>query len=111
MMKAKEPDVPGLYVFTSKNRKYGARAMLRKDLLEKFAREQESSLFILPSSVDEVLLVREEDGKAEILKQIVHDINNDPNIIRAEDVLSYSVYHYDWKSGENSIAGEGGLHG
>ena len=39
MMKAKRPDAPGLYVFTSKNRKYGARAMLWKDLLERFARE------------------------------------------------------------------------
>lgn len=94
-----------LFVFSARNRMYGARAMLRKDMLKAFAEEQESSLFILPSSVHEVLLLRDEKGiEAEWLKGMVCTINVDANVISKEDVLSDSIYYYDRERNELRIA-------
>lgn len=94
-----------LFVFSSRNRMYGARAMLRKDMLKAFAEEQRSNLFILPSSVHETLLLRDEKGiEAEYLKGMVCTINVNANVIAKEDVLSDSIYYYDREKNELKIA-------
>lgn len=99
-----------VYVFSTKNRIQGARAMLRLDILKTFADEKGCNLFILPSSVHEVLLICDEKGIcAAGLKEIVMSINGDSEIIEAEEVLSDSVYYYDRGKGEVSIAVISGL--
>jgi len=42
-----------LYVLSNKERVYGARGILRTDLLEAFAMGADSNLYILPSSIHE----------------------------------------------------------
>ena len=49
---AQEAEEMGLYVVFNRNRSYGARAILRKDLLREFARERGGSFYILPCSRD-----------------------------------------------------------
>lgn len=99
-----------LYIFSTKNRIRGARAMLRADMLKTFADEKGCNLFILPSSVHEVLLICDEKGIClEGLKAIVRDVNRNSDVIEAEEVLSDSVYYYDRGKGEIRIAGEGEL--
>ncbi len=99
-----------VYIFSTKNRIRGARAMLRADMLKTFADEKGCNLFILPSSVHEVLLICDEKGIClEGLKAIVRDINRNSDVIEAEEVLSDSVYYYDRGKGEIRIAGEGDL--
>lgn len=99
-----------MYIFSTKNRIHGARAMLRVDMLKKFADEKRCNLFILPSSVHEVLLICDEKGICvEGLKAIVRDINRNSDVIEEEEVLSDSVYYYDRGKGEIRIAGEGDL--
>lgn len=96
---------PDLYALTTENRMYGARAMFRKDMLKEVAAKKGSNLFILPSSIHEVLLLPESDGyHAEGLAAMVSTINHDPDIVRSEDVLTDSVYYYDRESGEVRIA-------
>lgn len=96
-----------MYIFSTKNRIQGARAMLRVDMLKIFADEKGCNLFILPSSVHEVLLICEEkDMCVAGLKEIVSSVNGDPDVIAAEEVLSDSVYYYDRGKGEIRIAGE-----
>ena len=59
----------------------------------------EYDLYILPSSVNEVLLVRAselEDGVDE-LKEMVRDANE--TVVAEKDILSYNVYHYDKEHG------------
>ena len=99
-----------VYIFSTKNRIQGARAMLRVGMLKKFADEKRCNLFILPSSVHEVLLICDEKGICvEGLKAIVRDINSNSDVIEEEEVLSDSVYYYDRGEGEIRIAGEGDL--
>lgn len=99
-----------MYIFSTKNRIYGARAMLRMDMLKTFADEKKCNLFILPSSVHEVLLVCDEKGICvEGLKAMVSTVNSDPDAIEVEEVLSDSVYYYDRGKGRVRIAEEGRL--
>ena len=99
-----------VYVISTKNRIQGARVMLRLDILKTFADEKGCNLFILPSSVHEVLLICDEKGICvEGLKAIVRDINSNSDVIEEEEVLSDSVYYYDRGEGESRIAGEGDL--
>ena len=96
-----------MYIFSTKNRIHGARAMLRVDMLKKFADEKRCNLFILPSSVHEVLLVCDEKGICvEGLKAMVSSVNSDPDAIAVEEVLSDSVYYYDRRKGKVRIAEE-----
>ena len=96
-----------MYIFSTKNRIHGARAMLRVDMLKKFADEKRCNLFILPSSVHEVLLVCDEKGICVAgLKAMVSSVNSDPDAIAVEEVLSDSVYYYDMRKGKVRIAEE-----
>ncbi len=96
-----------VYIFSTKNRIHGARAMLRVDMLKAFADEKGCNLFILPSSVHEVLLICDEKEMCVAeLKAIVSSVNRDPDVIEAEEVLSDSVYYYDRGKGRVRIAEE-----
>ncbi len=96
-----------MYIFSTKSRIHGARAMLRVDMLKTFANEKGCNLFILPSSVHEVLLVCDEKGICvEGLKAMVSSVNSDPDAIAVEEVLSDSVYYYDRGKGRVRIAEE-----
>lgn len=85
-----------LYVATSENQSYGARVILRADLLREFAEKRKSDFFILPSSVHELIFV-EDDGKMDAgnLKRMVYEINRQPWTIAPEDRLADSIYYYD----------------
>lgn len=99
-----------MYIFSTKSRIHGARAMLRVDMLKTFANEKGCNLFILPSSVHEVLLVCDEKGICVAgLKAMVSTVNSDPDAIEVEEVLSDSVYYYDRGKGRVRIAEEGRL--
>lgn len=81
--------------------------MLRVDMLKAFADEKGCNLFILPSSVHEVLLICDEKEMCVAeLKAIVSSVNRDPDVIEAEEVLSDSVYYYDRGKGRVRIAEE-----
>lgn len=99
-----------IYIFSTKNRIHGAKAMLRADILKTFAEEKGCNIFILPSSVHEVLLICDEKEVCVAeLKKIVNSANRNSDLIEAEEVLSDSVYYYDRRTGKVSIAEEGGL--
>ena len=96
-----------MYIFSTKKRIQGARAILRVDMLKTFADKKGCNLFILPSSVHEVLLICEEKYMCVAgLKAIVSSVNGDSDVIAAEEVLSDSVYYYDREKEEIRIAGE-----
>ncbi len=50
-------EMPPMYVLSNKSRDWRARAILRTDLLQKFAEKMGCNLYILPSSVHEVILI------------------------------------------------------
>ena len=93
---AQEAEEMGLYVVFNRNRSYGARAILRKDLLREFARERGGSFYILPCSVHEIILLKESKiFTVENLKDMVYQINHCTGAVGPEECLSDSIYYYN----------------
>ena len=82
---------------------YGAAGILRTDLLEKFAQLKETDLYVLPSSVHEVILLPALDcWDVDELRQMVKSVN--AGSVDKMDWLSDEVYYYRRESGEVVIA-------
>ncbi len=88
-----------MYVLSNNSRYYGAACILYKDLLRKFAESHDADIYILPSSVHEMILLPDRGGEDPVkLAEMVRDVNDTQ--LSPEEVLSDSVYYYDRKSGE-----------
>lgn len=88
-----------MYVLSNNSRYYGAACILYKDLLKKFAESHDADIYILPSSVHEMILLPDRGGEDPVkLAEMVRDVNDTQ--LSPEEVLSDSVYYYDRKSGE-----------
>lgn len=85
-----------MYVLTNKQRSNGAVCMIYDKVLEEFAKQQGKDVYILPSSVHEVILVPAVDGiKRQELTDMVKEVNI--NELDDIDILSDHVYIYDIK--------------
>ena len=78
---------------------FGARGMCRTDILSAFAAGFRKNLYILPCSVHELILVKDEgDMNAGDIRKVVREVNRNGAVMREEDILSDSVYYFDrWK--------------
>lgn len=91
-----------MYVFTEKDKQYGAIGFLNKERLKEFAEKIGKSFYILPSSIHKLLLLPERSGlNAVELKQMVCEVNRTQ--VSEEEVLSDSVYYYDFADGQIKI--------
>lgn len=90
--KSKEGNID-MYVLSNKQKLQGASCMLYPDILRQFSMEKGSDLYILPSSVHEVILLAD-TGKnsARSLLEMVSDINRTQ--VEESEVLSDAVYYY-----------------
>lgn len=94
-----------MYVLMRENRTYGAGLLLREDILRRFAEEQGGNIYILPSSVHELVLIRqEEEMEVSELRGVVELVNEDLDVMKPEEKLSDNVYLYDRESREIRIA-------
>lgn len=97
-MENSEDRIP-MYVLSNEQKQQGAACMLYPDILKNFAKEKNSDLFILPSSIHEVILLPAlEDIKKESLLDMVTEINKTQ--VQECDVLADSVYYYCRQSQE-----------
>lgn len=71
----------------------GAISMLYEDQLHKLAEKLETDLYILPSSVHEVIAVSADMGDPYELAQMVNEVNMSQ--VDLDERLSNQVYHYD----------------
>ncbi|MBP5608382.1 MAG: hypothetical protein J6X66_08985 [Lachnospiraceae bacterium] len=96
-----------MYILTNKNKYFGAAGMVYTDILGKFAEDKDSNIFILPSSVHEVILLPDMGYEnADELKEMVSEVNRTQ--LSPDEVLSDSVYYYDRSRGDISVLrGEG----
>lgn len=87
-----QQEVP-MYVLSNKSRINGASCILYKNILKDFAMVVDKDLYVLPSSIHEVILLPS-DGtqESEQLKEMVREINQSQ--VEKEEVLSDSVYYY-----------------
>ncbi len=83
-----------LYVASMADMANGAGVILYPNFMEKAAQELGGDFYVLPSSVHEVLFLRDDGAiSLEELKGIVHSVNQTE--VSDEDFLSDNVYHYD----------------
>ena len=89
-----EPDSSTLYVASIPGLSYGAGVIAYPTFMEQAAEKLGGDFFILPSSIHEVLLLKD-DGKTDYrgLEAMVCEINQTQ--VAPEDRLSDFVYHYD----------------
>lgn len=91
-------DVP-MYVLSNRTRINGAACILYPDILKDFAEAMGTDVYILPSSVHEVILLPTEGMQdCRQLKEMVKEINGTQ--VQEEEVLSDSVYFYHKKTGK-----------
>lgn len=90
------PNAIPMYILTNEQELNGASALLYGDILKDFANKKGSDMYIIPSSIHEVIMVpadRIDDPKG--LSSMVHEANT--TVVSTGDVLSDSVYYYDRK--------------
>ena len=94
-----EEDEVTTYILTNQKEVDGAFYLMSRELVGNIAEMLEDDLYILPSSVNEVLLVRVSEVREGVdgLKAMVRDVNE--TIVAEKEILSYSVYHYDKEHG------------
>lgn len=94
-MRENEARIP-MYVLTNEKNLYGAACMLYEGVLEMFAQELGEDIYILPSSVHEVILVPASISfPPRELKEMVQEIN--ATQIPKEEILSGTVYKFSRK--------------
>lgn len=82
-----------MYVLTNEQKLYGAGVLLYPNILQQLAKRLECDLFILPSSVHEVLILPvTPDLSASSLDQMVQEVNRTQ--LDADEILSDHVYSY-----------------
>ncbi len=92
-----------LYILTNKNKSYGAATMLYPECLETIGEDLKENFYIIPSSVHELIMVRERDAPEEDeLVEMVQEVNDTQ--VPEEEVLSDHVYYFDRTDNRLQIA-------
>lgn len=81
-----------LYVITNQNFDDGAAVAFYPGFLDQAKARLGMDLFILPSSVNELIIIADYGQDPKELRQLVHEINSTE--VDPEDVLTSSVYRY-----------------
>lgn len=87
-------DVFPMYVLTNESAIQGAACILYPNLLRDFAKAAQSNLFIIPSSINEMLILPYADSAdSEQIKEIIWEVNKTQ--VATEEVLSDNLYIYE----------------
>ena len=83
-----------MYVATVPDKNSGAGVIAYQDFMDQAAERVGGDFFVLPSSINEILLVPDNgDMTADALRDMVKDVN--AKEVSPEERLSDNVYHYD----------------
>ncbi len=93
MMLGAAPEDRMMYVISNERNIYGASSMLYTDSMQELAEKVGSDLYILPSSINEVLAVSADGFEPNELADMVVEVNM--NQVKLEERLSNQIYHYD----------------
>ncbi|MDO4804260.1 MAG: DUF5688 family protein [Lachnospiraceae bacterium] len=82
-----------MHILTNKSQVFGASCILYPDMMKTLAREFKSDLYVLPSSIHEVILMPVDDAfNPDDLSAMVREINE--HEVLPQEVLSDHVYRY-----------------
>lgn len=101
-MDAEESPEQEMFVLTNIRKLYGSNILLYPNELKDVADRINDDLYILPSSVHELITVPASFGSCEDLKKTVRNVND--TVLVSDEILSYSVYRYSRKAGSIEIA-------
>lgn len=93
MMIGEIPSESMMYVITNEKGINGAASMMYEDKLHELAGKLNSDLYIMPSSVHEVIAVSSDIGDPYELAAMVSEVNM--SNVELNERLSNQVYHYD----------------
>lgn len=83
-----------MFILTNQTKTFGAACMLYDNVIRNFARVQEANVYILPSSIHEVMLIPEDDmTSVDFLQNLLYEANQ--SSVGLIDLLSDNVYYYD----------------
>lgn len=92
-------DETGMYVLSNESRLFGAVVMLYEGMLKKCANQLNADLYILPSSVHEVIILADEGQiDKDKLEKMVREVN--ATQVEPEEFLSDFVYYFSRKTGK-----------
>lgn len=93
-------DSYGMYVLSNRSKIFGAAAILYSDVLKTFAEKINADLYIIPSSVHEVILVPRREGMEwQPLREMVREVN--ATQVEEIEILSDNLYYYSRE--ENAV--------
>lgn len=86
-------EYPVMYMLTNNKRFYGASSLVYDGILDKLSDLVGDDMYVIPSSVDEVFVIRKNDNyKLDELKALVEEVNK--NYVSKESFLSNNIYMY-----------------
>ena len=92
MMPPKDDHV--MYVMSNDQKCYGAKFLLDTDRMDEIAKQLNGDFIIIPSSVNEVIIIPNADTlDREAFEQMIYQVNT--NEVPDKDILSDHVYCYD----------------
>ena len=90
------PENEPLFVATVPDKVQGASVLAYQNFMEQAAERVGGDFYVLPSSIHEILLVRDDGSMNRAdLEDMVRTVN--ATEVQPEDILTDSVYHYDSK--------------
>lgn len=86
------PEYP-ILVLGNKSGIEGAASIVFGDVLTEIKSKLKENYYILPSSINEVLIVPESFAEPDFIRKMVRDVNN--TVVDKAERLSDSIYFYD----------------
>lgn len=86
-----------MHILSSKNRLYGAAALIDKDFLQEVSKTIGGNFIIIPSSIHELICLREDYNEND-LNLMINDVNS--TVVSQEEKLSDHVYFYNAETNE-----------
>lgn len=97
-MEQEYPELPQIYILSNSQLIYGATMMLYPEILAEFANSTGQNFYLIPSSVNEVLIcLADKKMDKEMLENTLHEANE--FVVSDTEFLSDTVYFYDKELG------------
>ena len=91
-----------LYVLSNEQQLNGATCMLYPGVIESCAEIAGGSIYIIPSSIHEIIFINEKYADPDELKNTLKEANN--SVVLQTDILSDNIYYYDRTEKKLTIA-------